>query len=172
MMVPRQEGGSEFFPSPVPPSIDGLDPATAEAYVSFQETMDLHQQLVVKHLSERGSSPGQVIILRMLTANDGMAQRDIASAMRLSRARVTRLVQTLEAEGAVYRVRDPKDQRIVRVYLTESGRDREHRKGLLRGDSLKRIFGSLSEVERTELARLLGLVGEGIERSLQSDYAK
>jgi DNA-binding MarR family transcriptional regulator len=172
MMVPRQEGGSEVFPSPVPPSTEGLDPSTAAAYIAFQELVDMHQKLVVKHLTERGSNPAEVIMLRMLTANDGMAQRDIADALRVSRARVTHLVQALEAEGAVYRVRDPEDQRIVRVYLTESGRAREAQKGSIRDSSLKRTFGSLSEAERKELVRLLGLLTEGFDRSLQSDYAK
>jgi len=172
MVAPREDSGPELFPSPAPPSVEGLDLSTAETYMAFQRVIDLHYSLVVKHLTERGSSPAQVILLRTLTVEDGTAQRDLAEALHLSRARVTRLVQALEADGMIRRVRDPEDQRIVRVYLTETGRAREVEKSAIREASLRRIFGKLAEDERKELSRLLGLVTVGIEESLQSDYGK
>ena len=163
----RAKNDDEWFPSPVPPGLDGLDYGTAAAYLAFQRVMDAHQRLVIQHMTQRVMYPGQVILLRMLTAGDGMAQRDIAQAMRISRARVTHLVQALEELGAVHRERDSRDQRIIRVYLTELGRGLEREKGSARVDEINHIFGSLALEDQTGLQRLLGLLGERIAELLQ-----
>ena len=54
---------------------------------------------MIKDLSEEGAQPSQVTCLRMLTDRDGICQREIADAMRISRARVTAIVQALEKAG-------------------------------------------------------------------------
>jgi DNA-binding MarR family transcriptional regulator len=123
---------------------EGLNPSIAQAFLAFQTAANAHSALVVQHMSERVMYPGQVMLLRILAISDGIAQRDLADVLHISRPRVTRLVQVLEQAGAVHRVRDAQDQRIIRVYLTDFGRSLERERGSLRIDALQHIFGCLS----------------------------
>jgi MarR family transcriptional regulator, organic hydroperoxide resistance regulator len=161
----------EWFPFPAP-GTEGLDPLTASAYLAFQTAVDTHYALVIKHTTERVLYPGQVMLLRLLTVSDGVAQRDLADVLRISRPRITRLVQTLEAAGAVHRVRDLQDQRIIRVYLTDMGRQLELEKGTLRNDALNYIFGAMSQSDRKELERLMGFVTQRVEELLQKNNGR
>ena len=118
-------------------------------------------------MSERVMYPGQVMLLRICAIRDGIAQRDLADVLHISRPRVTRLVQVLEQAGAVHRVRDAQDQRIIRVFLTDFGRSLERERGSLRIDALQHIFGCLSAGELNELTRLMGVLTQRTEELLQ-----
>src|SRR5205823_3895924 len=55
---------------------------------------------------------------------DELSQRDLAGRLRLAPATLTPVLDTLAAEGAVNRVRDGADRRVVRVSITSHGRER------------------------------------------------
>jgi len=139
------------------------------AFLAFHKAMNTHQRLVLKDLSEGGTQPSQMACLRLLATHDGLCQRDIADAMRVSRARVTTIVQALERAGAVYRVRDEADQRFARVFLTDVGRSIDRGKGSIRDTRINSIFGDMSQEDRSDLERLLDGLTVRLQRVLQSD---
>jgi len=65
-------------------------------------------------------------------------------------------LKRLEAEGYVRRERDPEDQRMVYVSLTEAGRELVDRAADVHFENLSRMLVGLSGEERDDLARLLG----------------
>ena len=70
------------------------------------------------------SLPSAWIMCRLMRC-DGVTQNDLASAARVDASMITRLVKEMESEhGWIRRERDPEDNRLVRVYLTERGRER------------------------------------------------
>jgi DNA-binding MarR family transcriptional regulator len=72
------------------------------------------------------------------------------------------MLRTMEKAGLVERRTDEADQRLLRVYLTESGRERGDEMGAAVGEYVNATFATLSERERRELARLLEKLGARI----------
>ncbi len=77
---------------------------------------------------------------------------------------MTEVVDRLEAEGFVERVRDTDDRRVVKVQLTDSGKKAHD--GILqtRDQELKNIFGCLDDKERGKLLKALRTVSSTMHR--------
>ena len=67
-------------------------------------------------------SKQQFIVLKYLHEQDGRAQNDLAFITDRSKTALTRLIQTMEKKGLVFRETSSEDMRINHVFLTESGR--------------------------------------------------
>ena len=65
---------------------------------------------------------GQPPILGLLYQHDGMSQKEMAGALNLSPATMTVTLKRMEKAGLVRREMDEHDQRILRVHLSEQGR--------------------------------------------------
>jgi MarR family transcriptional regulator, organic hydroperoxide resistance regulator len=97
----------------------------------------------------------QATLLCRLFIQNGMTQSEIGEQLAIQGATVTNIVQRLEEAGLVIRQRDPEDNRLVRVYLTEAGRERE-RSIVAQFTRLEEgVFKGISEVERALLRRML-----------------
>jgi len=70
-------------------------------------------------LERLGLHRAQSMILMQLWHADGMAQNELARALRIRPATVTNTLQRMERDGWVERRRGETDQRTVRVYLTD-----------------------------------------------------
>jgi MarR family transcriptional regulator, organic hydroperoxide resistance regulator len=68
-----------------------------------------------------GLHRGQGFLLLHLLHNNGIPQRDLAQAMNIRPASISCMLQRMEKEGWVKRMRDPDDQRVVRVFASEKG---------------------------------------------------
>lgn len=122
------------------------------------------------YIAEVGASPLAAWMLSLLVARDGQTQHELTTHMRVDPSMVTRTVKEMEGEhGWVRRARDPGDNRLVRVYLTASGRtrarglierivDMERRLtrdlGAERAGALGATLRELEEAARTEHSRL------------------
>jgi len=112
---------------------------------------------------EMGVSAGTWFSLALLSEKDGISQGELSQKFEIDPSRVTRLAKRLEREGLILRKRDPEDQRIVRMFLTEKGRGlvedlSEHR---VKFD--RQIGSMLSPEELTELRRMLGVLAENMK---------
>jgi DNA-binding MarR family transcriptional regulator len=67
-------------------------------------------------------SPAGLGVLRVLLAGDGLKSSDVAARGWSSPGTLTSVVNTLVREGYVERRQDPGDRRVVRLYVTEKGR--------------------------------------------------
>jgi len=97
----------------------------------------------------------QAGLLCRLFANDGITQSEIAEQLAVQGATVTNLLQRMEESGLVTRRRDLDDNRLVRVYLTDSGRQTERAitEQFIQLEST--VFEGIGEAERVQLRRLL-----------------
>ncbi len=79
---------------------------------------------IIKELRAQGFdlTGKQWILLRILYLSDGQAQSDLALITDRDKASLVRLVHTMERKGLVRRVRDDKDRRVNKIYLTPRGR--------------------------------------------------
>jgi MarR family transcriptional regulator, organic hydroperoxide resistance regulator len=114
----------------------------------------------MKHAFERevGLSTATWFLLSMLIEEDGISQGEVSHRFEVDPSRITRLAQRLQDEGLLLRKRDPEDNRVVRLYITEEGRllieDCQERREEFE-DRLRRAF---STEELAELRRALGVV--------------
>jgi DNA-binding MarR family transcriptional regulator len=75
--------------------------------------------------ARHGVYEGQQFILRALWAQDGLTPGEVAKRLGLSTPTVTRATTRMEAAGLLRREPHPTDRRLVRLHLTERGRDLE-----------------------------------------------
>lgn len=98
---------------------------------------------------------GQATVLCVVAKQDGLTQSEIAERLAVQGATVTNMLQHLEEAGLVIRRRDPEDNRLVRVYLTEAGLQKELSINEQFGSMQELIFKGISEEERVLLRRWL-----------------
>lgn len=74
---------------------------------------------VRKVAQQRGASPPQVWVIKILKERGGATPKELAEVMCVTPANVTGLVAKLERNGFVTRKRDRKDRRVVRLEATK-----------------------------------------------------
>ncbi|WJG10712.1 MarR family transcriptional regulator [Aliiglaciecola sp. LCG003] len=80
--------------------------------------IDLYSKKLSK---ETGLTSPQLIVMREISAYDGIAVKDIASSINLSSATVTNILDRLESRSYVVRERSTQDKRKVGLHLTDLG---------------------------------------------------
>ena len=108
------------------------------------------------------TQPGAHLVLAFLAVKDGITQLDLVNATHLRAPSVSAILKKMEEEGIVRRLRDERDARAVRIYLTEHGReiDREHIKRIKALDA--EALEGLGEAERDTLMELLSVVRDNL----------
>jgi DNA-binding MarR family transcriptional regulator len=76
----------------------------------------------VQALANYPLTPSQLFLLRQLWLEDGLPLRDLGLRSQLDATSITWLVDQLEQANLLERKRSDTDRRIVRVWLTETGR--------------------------------------------------
>lgn len=135
--------------------LEGLDPRSAAVFGAFMRARRLHHQLMLRALAADGTPPGQAMLLRLLAAHEGATQRELADMLHLSAPTVTAMLKRMERHGTIARTPDPSDQRVTRVRLTRTGREKERGLRIVLAARFGRLLVGMPEAERRELARLL-----------------
>lgn len=68
-----------------------------------------------------GVNGAQLWIIQELSETDGLRVGELAKKLAIHQTTTSNLLDNLEKRGYVRKARDPKDQRVVRVSLTEDG---------------------------------------------------
>jgi DNA-binding MarR family transcriptional regulator len=149
----------------LPDNLEGVDDLSSRAFRAFIATMRLHGRLMMQQLADHGLHPGQAMALRLLSANDGITQRDLAGALHVARPTVTKMLNSMEKAGLVRRRPDDVDARLTCVELTDAGRAEEKKMNAAAADYVNATIATLTEADRRELARLLEELGASIQRA-------
>ena len=102
-------------------------------------------------------------ILTRLAQEDGRSQGEVSRYYEMDPSRVTRTAQAMEREGLIRRERDLEDNRVVRMYLTDSGRELLEKRPALDAKMHERISAVLDGKELGELRRMLGVLAEAMK---------
>ncbi|OYW59851.1 MAG: MarR family transcriptional regulator [Rhizobiales bacterium 17-65-6] len=138
------------------------DPVEKSIGYRLTHTARLQKALAARLLAELGLFPGQEAVLKLLLEHDGRTMGDLANALRVRPPTASKTIARLTTQGLVERRATDGDGRLVRVFLTDAGRER--------GGSIDRIWealenemvGGLDNKERKRLRKLL----RKVERSL------
>ncbi|MDO5696892.1 MAG: MarR family transcriptional regulator [Dermatophilus congolensis] len=113
-------------------------------------------------LEPHGITPHQGRALRVVVDRGPLRLGMLAEALRVAPRSVTDVVDALETAGLVRRFPDPDDRRAIAVEATDAGRATAEAAGRLRREHADGFFGSLTDADRRELARLLrSLLNQG-----------
>jgi len=153
------------------PDLEGVDELSAHAFRAFLGASRLNFKSMVGSMAGGRGHPGQAMCLRLLSANDGATQRDMARMLHVAPPTVSKMLSTMEKAGLVERRPDEADQRLTRVYLTAAGRDRGDEMGAAVSEYVNATFATLSARERRDLARLLEKLGARIAAAAEGPEA-
>jgi DNA-binding MarR family transcriptional regulator len=144
-----------------------MDPSACEAFLHLLRTGDeafLHME---QNFVDHGISQGRFgVLMQLLGASStcvqgevpGVSPAELADRTGVTRATMTGLIDTLERDGYVKRAADTHDRRMMRVCLTDQGRDFLQR--LLPGhfQRMAALMQPLDGEERRTLVQLLNKI--------------
>lgn len=125
------------------------------------ETTHRLRQFVEARLREKGASVARLRAMRMLAqAQKPLRMRDLSEMAGIAARTATTIVDSLERDGLVERVRHPQDRRAFLVRLTDEGlrchREAEEVDRL----ALAEATAALDADDRAQLRALLGRIRE------------
>lgn len=151
--------------------LDGVDSASAAVFHAYMRTLHLHRAGMMRTLEEHGGRFGQSACLRGLAQHDGLSQRDLAESLHISAPTVTAMLSAMERDELIERRADEQDRRVTRVFLSPKGRQLEAAQRERFAGYINRTVGTLDPSDRAELARLLRMLGDAIERDMGASAA-
>lgn len=143
--------------------IPQADMSKVEACLVCCRKMTEVYQVLEANLSRFGLSFARVGILALLlgSGEGGMTPSELADEGGISRATVTGLLDGLEKDGLVERIKHPHDRRMLYVHLTEQGRDLVAAVAPTHFELVAGLMRSLTELELQQLMALMDKVGAG-----------
>ena len=147
----------------------GLDPSATAALLHLLRTGDEVFGVIERNLAEHRLSQGRFGVLMLLLKSADHAPEEpgcaasagprtpaeLADAAGVTRATMTGLIDTLERDGLVRRVPDPKDRRTMSVRLTPKGERFLHKLLPSHFQLMAELMQPLAESERKTMVRLL-----------------
>jgi DNA-binding MarR family transcriptional regulator len=114
-----------------------------------------HRRRTHTEFSKVGITGGQPKILDFLSESDGSIQREIANNCNIEPATVTSLLSIMEKSELIYRNQDPKDKRVLKVFLTDKGKMAQKEVERIFNLIDMECFEGFSEEEKSETIKIL-----------------
>lgn len=105
----------------------------------------------------------QLGILLLLSLGDGLYQTQIANILGKDRPNITRMIDVLETNGFIRREKDDNNRRILKVYLTDKGKERVSVAKPLKDRMNAAQYKGMTDDEIINLVTLLRKVRKNIE---------
>jgi DNA-binding MarR family transcriptional regulator len=113
-----------------------------------------------------GMTPRQTTILRTLIAQEGARLSDLAALSRITPSAMTRVIEKLEKQGMVQRVRGAReDGRAAIVEITPAGRKARRRIDQLMRERARAVAAVFPENRRADVLRMLQEFNHALESS-------
>lgn len=105
-------------------------PLTVSQFTELEESIGYvvrnahraYDRVLEEALSKHRVLTGQWSLLRVLWHEDNLSQIEVAKRMKIERASLTIMLNTVEKAGLIVRHIDPRDRRKQRISLTRKGR--------------------------------------------------
>jgi DNA-binding MarR family transcriptional regulator len=102
-----------------------------------------------------GISPAGLGVLRVLSVQNGLKSSEVASRGWSTPGTVTTVVDTLVRDGYVERRRDDDDRRVVRLYVTDKGRQKADEAGAVIGPKWRNAFDYVAPEDEAVIRKFL-----------------
>jgi DNA-binding MarR family transcriptional regulator len=129
----------------------------------LKSTMKKVEKHLVQGFEEFGISVAQSFILFALLEKDGSTLTEIGNRAQIENSSLTTMVDKLEKDALVERRLDPTDRRIVRLFLTEQGKELAERVLAAGADFNRYLRAELKGVD-DHLVEGLGVISRALEK--------
>lgn len=133
------------------------------AYINLVRASDSVLSKIAVHLESEGVTMGQFAVLEALLHLGPMCQHALAEKLLRSGGNMTLVVDNLQKQGWVKRVRQEKDRRMVEIHLTPKGRRLITRIFPVHAKVIAQVMGELTPAEQEDLRRIARKLGRGAE---------
>lgn len=140
---------------------------TLKYELEFTRVIRMYYGRMQAKLAEVGLYRGQPPILGLLYQHDGMSQKEMARALNLSPATMTVTLKRMEKAGLVRREMDEHDQRILRVHLSEQGRQMWLKSSEELRSVTEELMEGISPEERKQMQGYLRRIAVNMERAVE-----
>ena len=123
-------------------------------------------------LNPQSYGRGHGRLLRLIAEKYGITNRELAEAMNIRPPSLTKKLAILEKDGNIYRQRDEQDKRLVRIYISEQGKQTLEKRKQEESTMNKQLYACLSEEERVIFYHLCYRMIENMEKQLTEVSAK
>lgn len=127
------------------------------AFKRVQEGLRHH---FVAKFKDFGFTGPQAILISIIAHSGAMKVSDISDKMHLSNSTVSSMIDRLEAQGFVSRVRSKEDKRVVTVDLTEDFRGQAKHRFCSIESEMSSLLAKATEEEKTKILEGLMLFAD------------
>jgi len=135
----------------------------SEFVTLFTRASKLMRAAADEAYGRHGVRLGQNLVLAALADEDGLTPGELAQRLQVTTPTIVKMATRMDAAGLLSRRRDPKDARLVRLYLSDRGRAAA---GPIEDERLRlqeRALAGLSDAQRRELEGALAHVIRNLE---------
>jgi DNA-binding MarR family transcriptional regulator len=118
------------------------------------------QALAIERLEPLGLSPRAWGVLSTLVESGPLTQIELATTMSIDRTAMVYLIDDLEEQALVERVRSPQDRRAFLIHLTANGQDTQRRAAAALAGATRILLKPLDVAERGQLVDLLSKIAD------------
>ena len=130
-----------------------------KALVVFLRSSQALQEKLKKDMEQYGVNPTEFAVLELLYHKGEQPIQHIGKKILLASSSITYVVDKLENKGFVERKACKTDRRVTYAHITEEGRTFMAKVFPEHEETIKEIFGDLSEEELKEMIELMKKVG-------------
>lgn len=129
----------------------------------FVRLTHLYFRKIFLMMKETEIHPRQFPLICLVGKQEGISQKKISEMLKISAPTVAVSVKRLEKAGMVERKNDEKDQRVMRIYLTEKGRRLTEAAKMYIEENEKALFRGFSESELCLMKRFFKQMADNLE---------
>lgn len=134
-------------------------------YLFTQISNNFRNQLQ-KQMNTIGLHSGQVFVLFSLWETDGQSQIELVKNLNLTPPTINKMVSSLLKNDFVKCEKSEIDGRMIKVFLTEKGRQSKETVDELIMNFEQNSFAALNETEKLILIQILGKLKDGFSHSV------
>lgn len=132
-------------------------------HLLFGQVMHSYMQKSMGVFKKFKVHPGQAFLLNILNEKNGKSQKELAERLGVKPPSITVMLKKLEQEKYIEKIQDEKDQRLTRIYITDSGRELAKMVTHALREMEKQAFSNMTELEVMFLRRLLLQMKENLK---------
>ena len=134
----------------------------ASAFIVMHQLMHLSRYHAVLRMEDMELNPSQAGILFILNSHGRLSQRQLAQKIGITPPSMTVTLRKLEELGFIHKEPDEKDQRVIRICLSEAGKECIEKLKAIMEEMEKILFRGFSMEERLLFRRLLLAMRENL----------
>lgn len=121
-------------------------------WIAVGRACQLMQLTLARNMAHLDLKPPHLDILMNLYRREGISQQELARKLLVGRSNMSMLLPQLEKRGLIKRCGDGKDKRVLRLYLTDDGKNVTEKAMQVQISLIDMVMGSTSEARCLEVA--------------------